>query len=105
MQLQNVSWFCGRVKGLTVKTVIYVPFFRADGTTPLVSGKHTVSRTSPYYKAISRSSCEVKVLQIVLNDQMLSTLGISVLFSPQRHKETVDKYNQGKSRSPVTKRR
>eukprot|EP00092_Neocalanus_flemingeri_P000150 GFUD01000157.1.p1 GENE.GFUD01000157.1~~GFUD01000157.1.p1 ORF type:complete len:228 (-),score=56.26 GFUD01000157.1:78-716(-) len=64
------------VKGFTIELVVYVPFYRSDGITPLFVGKKYVSRTSPYYKAISRSSCEVQIKEILLKDDLLSKLNI-----------------------------
>ena len=99
------------VKGLTVKVVVYVPFFRSQGSTmiPLVDQNGIVSRSSPYYKAVSRSSCEVNVLQIVLDDQMMESTGIPIAntstLQNQKHQETLSKYRAGNTgKSPVMKR-
>jgi len=70
--------FVEDVKGLTSKVVIYAAFHRRhdDALFPIQGEPNTVSRTSPYYKSISRSSCEVQVLNFVLPDQVLDSVGI-----------------------------
>eukprot|EP00092_Neocalanus_flemingeri_P012100 GFUD01013045.1.p1 GENE.GFUD01013045.1~~GFUD01013045.1.p1 ORF type:complete len:653 (-),score=154.82 GFUD01013045.1:165-2123(-) len=93
------------VKGLTLTMVVYVPFFRSDGNTPLfVEEKKTfLSRTSPYYKAVSRSSCEVQIKEITLSDHLLQKAGIPLNTLPAQHKEAIADYKKGKGKAPLTK--
>eukprot|EP00092_Neocalanus_flemingeri_P028865 GFUD01031343.1.p1 GENE.GFUD01031343.1~~GFUD01031343.1.p1 ORF type:complete len:321 (+),score=64.65 GFUD01031343.1:266-1228(+) len=94
------------MKGFTLKMVVYIPFFRTD-LTPVFVGNRFVSRTSPCYKAISRSSCEAQIKEIVLDDDSLSMLGIASKTYPNANQlQTLGPLHEnGKLQKSIIKRR
>eukprot|EP00092_Neocalanus_flemingeri_P032011 GFUD01034792.1.p1 GENE.GFUD01034792.1~~GFUD01034792.1.p1 ORF type:complete len:480 (+),score=151.99 GFUD01034792.1:35-1474(+) len=102
----STNYFVGAassLKGLTVKAVIYLSI--SSNRRP-----KEITRTSSYYQAISRASCEAHVLDLHLTEKMESSLNIPEPdivsgLDPEVYDALARSYKLGQeTRGPVVKR-